>query len=155
MGRVEFVQQAPQSESIQCLRRVDQHEAIGAQPCEEIDLVHQRRVDHYDAVRGNDRLASANVSFAQAAIRHHRGTGPFRAEARERLRVLTLFESSECQQVRSGDNTLAAPAVQSHFEHKSRLLQGRGAELVPKVPAPGDPWHYTMVYPQWIIGWES
>ena len=38
--------------------------------------------------------------------------------------VLTLFESSERQQVRSGDDALAAPAVQSHFEHSSRLLQG-------------------------------
>ena len=38
---------------------------------------------------------------------------------------------------------LAAPAVQSHFEHDSRLLQKRGGELVPKVPAPRDPWHYA------------
>ena len=111
--------------------------AVRAQSGEEVDLVHQRGIDHDDAVGGDDGLPGADVALAQTAIGHHRRTRALRTEAGERLRVPTLLEGRERQQVCGGDDTLAAPAVQSHFEHDSSLPTSAGrAKLVPKVPAP-------------------
>ena len=51
-------------------------ETTRAQPGEEVDLVHQRGVDHDDAVRRHDGLPGADHPPVEAAVGQHRSTKP-------------------------------------------------------------------------------
>ena len=101
--------------------RVDQDESVRAEAREEVDLVHQRRVDDDQAVRGQHRLPGPDLPIVQPAVGDDRCAHPLRPEAREGLRVPAVGERGQRKQFGGSDGALAAAPVEAHFEHRSRV----------------------------------
>jgi len=78
-----------EAEVVEALGGVDQDEAFGGEPGEEIDLVEQGDVLDDDGVGLHHRLAGSDRTAVDAAERHDWGAHALGAEARERLGVVT------------------------------------------------------------------
>jgi hypothetical protein len=123
LGDAELVEAAP---------AVDEHVAVAPESLKDVDLVQQRRVLDDQHVRGDDRLAQADLAVVDAAERDDRCAGALRAEARERLRVATLREGGDREELGGGDDALAAAAVKPDLQHRDCL---RGRQLFSWLPA--------------------
>src|SRR5712691_725884 len=97
-----------QAEILERACRVDQHEAARSQAGEDLHLVQQGRITDDQRVRVGDRLAGPYRLVVDPAEGHHRRAHPFRPEAGERLRVLTLAEGGDRQQLRRRHRPLHA-----------------------------------------------
>jgi len=92
---VEWAPEFTEAEVVEALGGVDQDEAFGGEPGEEIDLVEQGDVLDDDGVGLHHRLAGSDRTAVDAAERHDWGAHALGAEARERLGVVTLDECGD------------------------------------------------------------
>ena len=100
--------------------RVDEHVAGRRQPGEQVDLMEQARVEDHNSARPRHRLADPDGGVGDAAERQNRCANPLGAEAREGLRLVTIQEGCDRQQLGGGDDALTAATVEPDLEQRLR-----------------------------------
>ena len=80
------------------------------------------------AIRCHHRFAGPDRPLPESAVGNHGRAHALGPETRERLRISTLFERGEGQQVSRGHGALPPPAVKAHFEHHSSVRPISGTE---------------------------